>query len=164
MDPRSRGSLSKAEETDFRAAIAYHPETKGRVVRLFSGFPGAVSSVLLAERSGKQFPIDYVSRTLHEAEQNYARIEKLAVCLLHTSRRLRRYFEAHPIKFITDQPVREVLYKPEASRKLVKYALELGAYNVTYAPRNAIKGQVLADFLTEVPIGEEETYRQRKHM
>ncbi|GJS86015.1 reverse transcriptase domain-containing protein [Tanacetum coccineum] len=113
----------------------------------------AVSGVLMADRGRKQTPIRYVSRTLHEAERNYAPLEKLALCLLHLSRRLRRYFEAHPIKVITDQPIRQILNKPEVSEKLAKYAVELGAYNITYVPRNAVKGQVLADFLNEIPVG-----------
>ncbi|GKA96642.1 reverse transcriptase domain-containing protein [Tanacetum coccineum] len=36
---------------------------------------------------------------------------------------------------------------------LAKYAVELGAYNITYVPQNAIKGQVLTDFLNESPVG-----------
>ncbi|GJS41867.1 reverse transcriptase domain-containing protein [Tanacetum coccineum] len=112
-----------------------------------------VSEVLMAEHAGRQAPIRYVSRTLHEAERNYALLEKLILCLLHLSRRLRRYFEAHPIKVIIDQPIKQVLNKPEASGKLAKYAVELGAYNIVYVPRNAIKGQVLADFINEVPMG-----------
>ncbi|GJY25838.1 reverse transcriptase domain-containing protein [Tanacetum coccineum] len=94
----------------------------------------------------------YVSQILHEAERNYASLEKLALCLLHLSRRLRRYFKAHPIKIITDQPVKQILNKPEVSRKLAKYTVELDAYNITYVPRNAIKGQVLADFINEIPM------------
>ncbi|GJX94428.1 reverse transcriptase domain-containing protein [Tanacetum coccineum] len=58
----------------------------------------AVSGVLVVDRKGKQTPIRYVSQTLHDAERNYAPLEKLALCLLHLSRRLRRYFEAHAIK------------------------------------------------------------------
>ncbi|GJT20965.1 reverse transcriptase domain-containing protein [Tanacetum coccineum] len=50
----------------------------------------AVSAVLLAERKGIQSPIHYVSRTLNEAERNYVSLEKLALSLLHMSRRLRR--------------------------------------------------------------------------
>ncbi|GKE51905.1 hypothetical protein Tco_1487061, partial [Tanacetum coccineum] len=50
-------------------------------------------------------------------------------------------------------PFSEILNKPEASGKLAKYAVELGAYNIPYIPRNAVKGQVLADFLNEVPVG-----------
>ncbi|GJS19253.1 reverse transcriptase domain-containing protein [Tanacetum coccineum] len=113
----------------------------------------AVSRVVMADRRGKQTPIWYVSRTLHEAEKNYTSLEKLALCLLHLSRRLRRCFKAHPIKVITDQPIKQILNKPDASGKLAKYAVELGAYNIAYMPRKAVKGQVLADFLNEVPVG-----------
>ncbi|GKG52059.1 reverse transcriptase domain-containing protein, partial [Tanacetum coccineum] len=49
----------------------------------------AVSAVLLTERKGKQCLIHYVSRTLNKAERNYAPMEKLALSLLHMSRRLR---------------------------------------------------------------------------
>ncbi|GKD72868.1 reverse transcriptase domain-containing protein [Tanacetum coccineum] len=111
----------------------------------------AVSGVLMADRKEKQTHIQYVSRTLHVAERNYAPLEKLALCLLHLSWRLRRYFEAYPIKVITDQPIKQILNKPEVSGKLSKYAMELGAYNITYVPRNAIKSQVLADFINEIP-------------
>ncbi|GJX82017.1 reverse transcriptase domain-containing protein [Tanacetum coccineum] len=41
-----------------------------------------------------------------------------------------------------------------ASRRLAKCAVELGAYDITYAPRNAIKGHVLADFLANTVAGE----------
>ncbi|GKF45343.1 reverse transcriptase domain-containing protein, partial [Tanacetum coccineum] len=71
----------------------------------------AVSAVLLAQEKGKQSSIHYVSRTLNEAERNYAPLEKLDLSLLHMSWRLRRYFEAHPIKVITDQPLKQILNK-----------------------------------------------------
>ncbi|GJW36455.1 reverse transcriptase domain-containing protein [Tanacetum coccineum] len=112
----------------------------------------AVSAVLLTERMGKQCPVHYVSITLNEAERNYAPMEKLALSLLHMSQRLRRYFEDHPIKVITDQPIKQILNKAQASGKLAKYSVELGAYNITYKPRNATKGKVLADFLSEAPV------------
>ncbi|GJW03215.1 reverse transcriptase domain-containing protein [Tanacetum coccineum] len=116
----------------------------------------AVSAVLLTDRKGRQCPVQYVSRTLNEAERNYAPMEKLALSLIHMTRRLRRYFEAHPVKVITDQPIKNILNNTKTSGKLAKYAVELGAYNITFIPRNAVKGQVLADFLSEAPEGEEE--------
>ncbi|GJV62324.1 reverse transcriptase domain-containing protein [Tanacetum coccineum] len=112
-----------------------------------------VSAVLLTERKGKQCPIHYVSRTLNEAEKNYAPLEKLALSLLHMSRRSRRYFEAHPIKVITDQPLKQILNEAQAPGKLAKYSVELGAYNITYEPINVIKGHVLVDFLSEALVG-----------
>ncbi|GKB82276.1 reverse transcriptase domain-containing protein [Tanacetum coccineum] len=86
--------------------------------------------------------------------RNYSPLEKLALSLFHMTRRLMRYFEAHPVKVITDQPIKQILNKTEASRKLAKYVVELGTYNITFEPRNAVKGQVLADFISETPDGE----------
>ncbi|GJZ18196.1 reverse transcriptase domain-containing protein [Tanacetum coccineum] len=85
------------------------------------------------------------------AKRNYAPLKKLVISLVHMTRRLRRYFEAHPVKVITDQPIKQILNKAEASGKLAKYAIELGTYNITFEPRNAIKGQILADFISETP-------------
>nr|GFA25403.1 reverse transcriptase domain-containing protein [Tanacetum cinerariifolium] len=116
----------------------------------------AVSAVLLTDRKGRQCLMQYVSRTLNEAERNYAPMEKLALSLIHMTRRLRRYFEAHPVKLIIDQPIKHILNKTESFVKLAKYTVELGAYNIMFVPRNAVKGQVLADFLSEAPKGEKE--------
>nr|GEX88753.1 hypothetical protein [Tanacetum cinerariifolium] len=60
---------------------------------------------------------------------------------------------AHPIKVIIDQPIKQILNKPKVSRKLAKYAMELGAHNITYIPRTTVKGQILADFINEIPTG-----------
>ncbi|GKC01248.1 reverse transcriptase domain-containing protein, partial [Tanacetum coccineum] len=70
----------------------------------------AVSAVLLTERDERQMPIHYISRSLQGAKTNYAPMEKLALALVHAARRLRRYFQAHPIKgqvladFLADTP------------------------------------------------------------
>ncbi|KAD4585999.1 hypothetical protein E3N88_23600 [Mikania micrantha] len=66
--------------------------------------------------------------------------------------RLRRYFQAHPIKILTQTPLKEALQRPENSGRLAKWAVELGEHTITYAPRASIKGQVLADFLVETPV------------
>nr|GEV05671.1 hypothetical protein [Tanacetum cinerariifolium] len=94
--------------------------------------------------------------TLNEAERNYAPMEKLALSLIHMTRRLRRYFKAYPVKVITDQPIKNILNNTETFGKLAKYDVELGAYNITFIPRNVVKGQVLADFLSKAPEGEKE--------
>ncbi|GJR63960.1 reverse transcriptase domain-containing protein [Tanacetum coccineum] len=118
----------------------------------------AVSAVLLTDQNGRQCPVQYVDheRTLNEAERNYSPLEKLALSLINMTRRLRRYFEAHPVKVITDQPIKNILSRTEASGKLAKYAVEIGTYKISFMPRNAVKGQVLADFLSDAPDGERE--------
>ncbi|KAK1433246.1 hypothetical protein QVD17_10155 [Tagetes erecta] len=116
----------------------------------------AVSSVLMVDRSGVQIPIYYVSRVLKDYEERYSVLEKLALSLVHASRKLRRYFQAHTITVLTNQPVQQVLRKPEVSGRLVKWAIELGPFEIEFKPRVSFKGQVLADFIAEVPEGEKE--------
>nr|GEX28224.1 hypothetical protein [Tanacetum cinerariifolium] len=62
----------------------------------------AVSAVLLTERDGRQMPIHYVSRSLQGAEINYTLMEKLTLALVHATRRLRRYLQAHPSKILAN--------------------------------------------------------------
>ncbi|GKA37260.1 reverse transcriptase domain-containing protein [Tanacetum coccineum] len=74
----------------------------------------AVSVVLLVERRGRQMPIHYVSRSLQGAEVNYALMEMLAIALVHAARRLRRYFQGHTVKVITEKPINQILNSREA--------------------------------------------------
>ncbi|GJR63758.1 hypothetical protein Tco_1505920 [Tanacetum coccineum] len=60
---------------------------------------------------------------------------------------------SHPITVNTDQPIKQILSKADTSGKLAQYSVKLGAYNVTYKPRSAINGQILADFINEVLVG-----------
>ncbi|XP_071729198.1 uncharacterized protein [Rutidosis leptorrhynchoides] len=109
----------------------------------------AVSLVLVAEGGGTQMPVYFVSKVLQHGEFNYKPIEKLIFALVHTARRLRRYFQAHPMLVLTDSPIKQVLSKPEVSGRLVKWAIELGEHEIYYAPRTAVKGQIMADFMVE---------------
>ncbi|GKF77532.1 reverse transcriptase domain-containing protein [Tanacetum coccineum] len=79
-------------------------------------------------------------------------MEKLTLALVHAARRLRRYFQAHSIKVITDSPIKQVLSNSESSGRLAKWVVEQGAYGIQYVPRVAVKGQVLADFLADTSI------------
>ncbi|XP_076935972.1 uncharacterized protein LOC143602881 [Bidens hawaiensis] len=112
-----------------------------------------IRAVLLTDRKAIQTPMYYVSRTLADAETRYSMLEKLVLALVYVARRLKRYFQGHPIQVLTDYKLKNVFAKPELSGRLAKWAIELGEHSIKYKPRPAIKGQVLADFITEVPTG-----------
>ena len=76
-------------------------------------------------------------------------MEKQILALVTTTRKLRPYFQAHTIEVPIDYPMKQVLYKPETSGRLMKWALELSKFDIGYKPKTAIKGQVLADFVME---------------
>ncbi|KAL5562066.1 hypothetical protein UlMin_031813 [Ulmus minor] len=107
----------------------------------------AVSSVLIREEDGKQLPVYYVSKSLLDAETRYSQLEKLALALVSAARKLRPYFQCHPIVVVTTYPLKGILQKPELSGRLIKWAVELSEYDISYQPRTAIKSQALADFI-----------------
>ncbi|GJR44127.1 reverse transcriptase domain-containing protein [Tanacetum coccineum] len=110
-----------------------------------------VSAVLMTEKEAKQMPVYFVSRTLRGPELNYTSMEKLVLALVHASKHLKRYFQAHPIIVITDQPIHQILSRSEVAGRLQKWSIELGEYAIHYRPRVSIKGQILADFIVERP-------------
>ena len=66
----------------------------------------ALSAALVREDAKVQRPVYYISKRFTWAEMNYSKLEKLAYCLLIASRKLRPYLQAHPIKVLTDQPLK----------------------------------------------------------
>nr|GEZ89412.1 reverse transcriptase domain-containing protein [Tanacetum cinerariifolium] len=92
-----------------------------------------------------------IGRNIEGLELNYSPMEKLVMSLVFVAKRLRRYFQAHPITVVTDQPIKQVLSRPDVAGWLQKWSIMLGEYNVTYRPRTSVKGQILADFLIEMP-------------
>nr|GEV28859.1 reverse transcriptase domain-containing protein [Tanacetum cinerariifolium] len=109
------------------------------------------SAVLMTEREAKQMPIYFVSKALKGPELNYTSMEKLILALVHLSKCLKRYFQAHPIIVITDQHIQQLLSRPEVAERLQKWSVELGKYAIHYRPRISIKKQILADFIVERP-------------
>ncbi|GKG46724.1 reverse transcriptase domain-containing protein, partial [Tanacetum coccineum] len=78
-------------------------------------------------------------------------MEKFLLALVHASKHLKRYFQAHPIIVITNQPIQQVLSRPEVVGRLQKWSIELGEYAIHYRPRVSVKRQILADFIVERP-------------
>ena len=83
------------------------------------------------------------------AETRYPDMEKLVLSLLMAARKLKPYFQAHVVTVLTNYPLRQILLKPEASGRLMRWALELSQYTIQFAPRVAMKGQAVADFVAE---------------
>ncbi|KAL0462488.1 UNVERIFIED_CONTAM: hypothetical protein Slati_0136400 [Sesamum latifolium] len=83
-------------------------------------------------------------------EKRYIQIEKLALALVTTARKLRPYFQSHPIVVLTNHPLRQVMAKPDVSGRLVKWAVELGEFDIEFQTRMAVKAQAFADFMVEL--------------
>ncbi|KAL2253132.1 UNVERIFIED_CONTAM: Ribonuclease HI [Sesamum indicum] len=87
---------------------------------------------------------------LQGAELRYTEMEKLALALVVTARKLRPYFQSHKVIVLTNYPLKHIMSQPEASDRLIKWTVELGQYDIEYQPRAAQKAQILADFVIEL--------------
>ncbi|KAG7532877.1 Integrase catalytic core [Arabidopsis thaliana x Arabidopsis arenosa] len=128
------------------------PEVDEKLYLYVSVSKHAVSGVLVREDRGEQKPIYYISKSMTDPETRYTMMEKLALAVVTSARKLRPYFQSHPIEVLTNQPLRTILHSPNQSGRLAKWAVELSEYDIEYKSRVSMKAQVLADFLTELPV------------
>ncbi|KAL1197948.1 hypothetical protein V5N11_013636 [Cardamine amara subsp. amara] len=81
-------------------------------------------------------------------------MEKLALLVVVSARKLRPYFQSHPIGVLTSTPLRTIPHGPCQSGRLAKWTAELSEYDIEYKSQISTKAQVLAEFLTKLPTNE----------
>ena len=79
-----------------------------------------VSAVLLRDR-GVQQPMYYISKTLIDAETRYLPLEKLVLTLVHATRKLPHYFQAHTVYVLTEYPLQSLLKRFDFTDRIVKW-------------------------------------------
>jgi ribonuclease HI len=114
-----------------------------------------VSAAIVVERREEghalpvQRPVYFISEVLSETKIRYPQIQKLLYVVILTRRKLRHYFESHPVTVVSSFPLGEIIKCREASGRIAKWVVELMGETISFAPRKAINSQVLADFLAE---------------
>jgi hypothetical protein len=104
-----------------------------------------VSTAIIVEwqEDGHAYPIQrlvyFVSEVLSESKTRYQPVQKLLYAVLITSRKLRYYFQEYSISVVTDYPLGDILQNQDANGRMSKWAVELGALNIDFKPRTAIK-------------------------
>ena len=111
--------------------------------------PYAVSLVLIRVDNGIQRPVYYISKSLHEAEIHYLPLEKAILAIVQATRKLPHYFQAHTVVILTQLPLRSILRNADYTGRIAKWGTILGAFDIRYMPRSAVKGQVLAGLVAE---------------
>src|SRR4051812_42374396 len=96
-----------------------------------------------------QRPVYYVSEVLTLSKQSYPHWQKLVLGVFMASRKLKHYFQEHPINVVISAPLGDNIQNREATGRIVKWAIELGAYHIKYEPRTAIKSQALAEYIDD---------------
>ena len=111
--------------------------------------PHIVSLVLIRIDNGIQQPVYYVSKLLHEADVRYLPLEKAILAVVHATRKLSHYFQAHTVVVLTQLPLKFVLRSADYMGRIAMWSTVLGAFEIKYMPRASVKSQVLVDLLAE---------------
>ena len=100
----------------------------------------AISLVLIRVDNGIQRPVYYVNKSLNEAHVRYLLLEKAILAVVHATRKLPHYFQAHTVVVLTQLPLKSVLKSADYTRRIAKWGTILGAFDIKYMPRTSIKG------------------------
>ena len=124
------------------------PELSEDLFMYLSVSKHVVSAVLLRDQ-GVQQPIYYVSKTLVDIKMRYLPLEKLVLSLVHATRKLPHYFQAHAVYVLTEYPLQSLLKRSDFTGRIAKWGTRLSSFDIRYRPRSSMKDQVLADFVAE---------------
>jgi hypothetical protein len=148
-------ALDKLKATLAHAPILMPPQDGEPLYLYVAATTQVVRDVIVVERTEEghalpvQRPVYYISEVLSETKARYPQVQKLLYAVVLARRKLRHYFEAHPVTVVSSFPLGEIIRNPDAAGRIAKWSVELMGETLAYAPRKAIKSQILADFIAE---------------
>jgi hypothetical protein len=117
-----------------------HRPTTGSILFLYLSISNnTISSVLVQDSDSKEKPVYFVSNIFKGAEPRYQKIERLALTVITTTRKLCPCFQGHMIIVKLNYPIKQVLSKPDLVGRMVAWSIELSEYDIQFLPRGSIK-------------------------
>jgi hypothetical protein len=153
--PEAEGALGNLKALLTSAPILVPPAAGEALLIYVAATTQVVSAAIVVERREEghallvQRPVYFISEVLSETKIRYPQIQKLLYMVILTRRKLRHYFESNPVTAVSSFPLGEIIQCREASGRIAKWAVEIMGEIISFAPRKAIKSQVLANFVVE---------------
>ena len=98
----------------------------------------------------KEQAIYYISKKFTNYGSRYSPLEKMCCALAWAAQRFKQYMFYHTTWLIAKlDPIKYVFEKPSLSERIARWQVLLSEFDILYVFQNAIKGSVIADFLTE---------------
>jgi dsDNA-binding SOS-regulon protein len=148
-------ALTQLKDFLSKPPVLTAPRKKEQLQLYLAATTHVVSSAIVVEQQedGHAYPVQrpvyFVSKVLSKSKARYQPVQKLLYAVVITSRKLRHYFQEYSISVITVYPLGDILRNQDATGRISKWAVELGALNIDLKPRTTIKSQALVDFMAE---------------
>jgi hypothetical protein len=153
--PEADQALSQLKDFLSKPPVLTTPRKKEQLLLYLTATTHVVSSAIIVERQeeGRAYPVQrpvyFVSKVLLESKARYHPVRKLLYAVLITSQKLQHYFQEYLISVVTYYPLSDIVRNQDATGRISKWAVQLGALNIDFKPRIAIKSQALVDFMAE---------------
>src|SRR3954467_9225880 len=153
--PQANEAFRELKRMLSTALILAAPIEKEPTMLYIAATNRVISAVMVVERPEKdkaqkiQRPVYYISEVMSASKQNYPHYQKMCYGVYMAAKKLKPYFEAHPITVVSSAPLAEIIGSRDASGRVEKWAIETATHGIKYEPRTAVKSQVLADFLVD---------------
>ena len=110
--PQADSGFRELKKMLSSAPILVAPLPKEPILLYIATTNRVVSDVIVLERDeeGKlvQRPVYYLSEVLSASKQNYPHYKKMAYGVYMSAKKLKHYFEEHPIKVVCEAPISEI--------------------------------------------------------
>jgi hypothetical protein len=119
-------ALTKLKVTLSNSPILVPSATGEPLLLYVAATTQVVSAVLVVERAEEghallvQRPVYFISEVLSETKVRYSQIQKLLYAIVLTRRKLRHYFEDHPVTVVSSFPLGEIAQNWKASGRIAK--------------------------------------------
>ena len=109
MDNGMRLAFQQLKDYLARLLVMSSPEPDEVLFAYIAIASYAVSLVLIRVDNGVQWPVYYVSKSLHEAEIRYLPLEKAILAVVLGTHKLPHYFQVHTVVVLTQLPLKTIL-------------------------------------------------------
>jgi hypothetical protein len=138
--PEADQALTQLKDFLSKPLVLRTPRKNEQLLLYLTATTHVVSTAIVVKRQEDghscpvQRPVYFVSEVLSESKERYQPVHKLLYAVLITSWKLRHYFQEYLISIVTVYPLGDILRNQDATGRISKWAVKLGALNIDFKP------------------------------